>query len=237
MRDVRYVGPHSAHEVVVDGWSVPLIHAHPCGEHDDKVMVVIDNRLEDTFTVAEAERFVPFLADAIAVALGYASHPNENTESPLVRCPQPRPVRTHSVAWVESEEREVVEVIGGREIAVGGDVVPGFAPRALMDVDASRNDSGGCEGVSVSDHLNDLGARQDRADVQSDSGDVLMDDLDDDGLLAHGVDDVGGQLFPPLLTPDRATISHSDTTGKGFRRLLLWPLRLGRGLAKGGRAS
>ena len=63
-------------------------------------MLVIDDRLAPTFTIAEAERFAPFLADAIAVALGYVSHPDEGTEPPLVRQPQPRPVRMHSIAAV-----------------------------------------------------------------------------------------------------------------------------------------
>ena len=95
---VSFPGPFPRHEVVVDGWQVPLLQAHPCGEQDDKAMLVIDDRLAATFTIEEAERFVPFLADAIAVALGYASHPDENAESPLVRQPQPRPVRMHSIA-------------------------------------------------------------------------------------------------------------------------------------------
>ena len=77
---------------------VPLVQAHPTGENDGQVMLVLDNRLAETFTVEEAERFVPFLADAVAIALGYTSHPNEDTEQPLVKQPQPRPVRMHGVA-------------------------------------------------------------------------------------------------------------------------------------------
>jgi hypothetical protein len=95
---VSFPGPFPRHEVVVNGWQVPFLHAHPCGEHDEKIMLVLDNRLAETFTVEEAERFVPFLADAIAVALGYTSHPDEETEQPLVKQPQPRPVRMHSIA-------------------------------------------------------------------------------------------------------------------------------------------
>jgi hypothetical protein len=30
--------------------------------------------------------------------LGYTSHPDENTEPPLIRQPLPRPVRMHSIA-------------------------------------------------------------------------------------------------------------------------------------------
>jgi hypothetical protein len=101
---VSFPGPFSKHDVIVDGWKVPLIHAHPTGESDDKIMLVLDDRLADTFTVEEAERFVPFLADAISVALGYTSHPNEDVEPPLLKQPQPRPVKTHSIVWAETEE-------------------------------------------------------------------------------------------------------------------------------------
>ena len=97
---VSFPGPFTRHEVVVNGWSVPLLHSQPTGENDESVMLVIDNRLAATFSVEEAERFVPFLADAIAVALGYTAHPDEDTEQPLVKQPQPRPVRMHSIASV-----------------------------------------------------------------------------------------------------------------------------------------
>lgn len=95
---VTFPGPFSQHEVVVDGWKVPFLHAHPGGEHDESVTIVLDNRLALTLSVEEAERVVPFLADSIAVALGYPSHPNEDAEQPLMRLPQPRPVRMTGIA-------------------------------------------------------------------------------------------------------------------------------------------
>jgi hypothetical protein len=94
---VSFPGPFSQHRVVVNGWSVPFLHAHPCGENDESVMLVVDNRLAATFSVEEAERFIPFLADAVAVALGYTCHPDEDAEQPLVKLPQPRPVRVNTV--------------------------------------------------------------------------------------------------------------------------------------------
>jgi hypothetical protein len=99
---VSFPGPFSQHAVVVDGWSVPLLHAHL--SEDDKVMLVIDHRLAETFTTNEAERVVPFLAHAIAVALGYTSHPNEESEPPLIKQPQPRPVRMHGIVSVATED-------------------------------------------------------------------------------------------------------------------------------------
>src|SRR5690242_16555820 len=76
---VNFPGPFTHHDVVVDGWTVPLVEAQPCGENDENVMLILDKRIAITLSVAEAERFVPFLADAISVALGYAAHPNEET--------------------------------------------------------------------------------------------------------------------------------------------------------------
>lgn len=101
---VSFPGPFTQHEVVVDGWAVPLLHAQPTGANDENVMLVLDNRLAITVSVEEAERFVPFLADAIAVALGYTSHPSEDAEPPLVKQPQPRPVRTRGIEALTTED-------------------------------------------------------------------------------------------------------------------------------------
>jgi hypothetical protein len=86
----------------VDGWSVPFVYAHPCGERDESVMLVLDGRLAATFSVEEAERFVPFLADAISIALGYTAHPRTDDEPNWK--PQPRPVRMHGIVAATSEE-------------------------------------------------------------------------------------------------------------------------------------
>src|SRR5438034_8391022 len=102
MFDVNFPGPFSHHDVVVNGWKVPLVHAHPRGAHDETVTLVIDNRLAATFTVEEAERFVPFLADAIAVALGYTCHPRGDVE--FEQKPQPRPVRMNGIGAVATED-------------------------------------------------------------------------------------------------------------------------------------
>jgi hypothetical protein len=95
---VTFPGPFTRHEVVVNGWSVPFLDAHPCGDHDESVMLALDGRIAITLSVNEAERFVPFLADAIAVALGYTCHPTADAAQPLVKQPQPRPVRMHQIA-------------------------------------------------------------------------------------------------------------------------------------------
>jgi hypothetical protein len=95
---VSFPGPFSHHDVVVDGWKVPLVKSHLAGDNDENVMLVLDDRIAETFSVEEAERIVPFLAHAIAIALGYTSHPDEDAPQPLIKQPQPRPVRMHSIA-------------------------------------------------------------------------------------------------------------------------------------------
>lgn len=94
---VEFPGPFTRHEVVVDGWTVPLLSAQPCGTSDESVMLIVDDRIAVTLSVEEAERVVPFLADAIAVALGYTSHPDEATTELPPKQPQPRPVRIRSL--------------------------------------------------------------------------------------------------------------------------------------------
>ncbi len=101
---VEFPGPFTRHEVVVDGWTVPLLSAQPCGPSDENVMLILDERIAVTLSVDEAERVVPFLADSIAVALGYTSHPNEATTELPAKQPQLRPVRIRSLDAVSSDD-------------------------------------------------------------------------------------------------------------------------------------
>lgn len=86
---VTFPGPFEHHDVVVNGWRVPFLHAHM--KTEDRVLLVLDRRLGAEFSVEEAERVVPFLADAIAVAMGYGAHPDVDAPRPLERAPYPRP--------------------------------------------------------------------------------------------------------------------------------------------------
>jgi hypothetical protein len=99
---VNFPGPFTHHDVVVNGWRVPFVQAHMAGE--DGVMVVIDRRLATELTVAEAEKLMPMLADAIAVALGYGAHPDAGTPRPLERAPYPRPERVMDLADLAADE-------------------------------------------------------------------------------------------------------------------------------------
>lgn len=99
---VTFPGPFEHYDVVVEGWRVPFLQAHLQGE--ERVMLVLDRRLGVTLSTDEAERLVPFLADAISVALGYGAHPREDATPPLERAPYPRPERVVSIALAQSNE-------------------------------------------------------------------------------------------------------------------------------------
>jgi hypothetical protein len=99
---VSFPGPFSHHDVVVEGWRVPFLQAHLRGE--DRVMLVLDRRLGVELSTDEAERLVPFVADAIAVALGYGAHPRwDEQQRPLERAPYPRPERVVDVVLPEAD--------------------------------------------------------------------------------------------------------------------------------------
>ncbi|MDQ6810340.1 MAG: hypothetical protein M3Z95_00390 [Actinomycetota bacterium] len=88
---VTFPGPFQHHDVVVDGWSVPFIKARLSGE--EKVRLILDDRLVVDLSTADAERLIPFLADAIAIALGYGAHPREDMRFLPSRSPHAAPRR------------------------------------------------------------------------------------------------------------------------------------------------
>jgi hypothetical protein len=94
---VDFPGPFTHHDVVVNGWRVPFLEAHMRSE--DAVTLLLDRRYGLDLSLADAERVVPFLADAISIALGYPSHPTG--EIARERAPHPRPVRTIDIARTE----------------------------------------------------------------------------------------------------------------------------------------
>ncbi len=99
---VSFPGPFTHHDVVVNGWRVPYLQAHVTAE--DRVMLIIDRRLATELSVEEAERVVPFVADAIAVAMGYGAHPDKDTPRPPPRAPYPRPERVMDVSLLPADD-------------------------------------------------------------------------------------------------------------------------------------
>ena len=77
-----FVGPFSSHRVILHGYAVPHLEAHP---NADGVHLSLDHRSGIDLSTDEAEKIVPFIADCIAVALGYSCHPNPD-------CPTPQPM-------------------------------------------------------------------------------------------------------------------------------------------------
>lgn len=80
---VDFIGPFEHHDVVVNGCSVPFLTATPL--NGGRVHLTLDGRFGLDLTVTEADDVVPFIADAIAIALGYTAHPH------ATECPDPRP--------------------------------------------------------------------------------------------------------------------------------------------------
>lgn len=95
---VSFPGPFQHHDVVVDGWSVPFIKASFRQDNEDHVRLILDDRIGLDLKSAEAEKLMPFLADAIAVALGYGAHPREDSMSLPERAPHAAPRRVIRVA-------------------------------------------------------------------------------------------------------------------------------------------
>lgn len=84
---VAFPGPFEHHDVVVNGRQVPYLRAAPLD--GGQVHLNLDRRLGLTLSAEEAERIVPFLADAIAIASGYTSHPDAGQDGPIERHPFP----------------------------------------------------------------------------------------------------------------------------------------------------
>jgi hypothetical protein len=97
---VSFPGPFVHHDVVVDGWRVPYLQAHLVGE--DRVTLILDRRIGVELDTSEADRLIPFIADSIAVAMGYGAHPRPGAEAPLERAPYPRPERVVEVIFDEN---------------------------------------------------------------------------------------------------------------------------------------
>jgi hypothetical protein len=95
---VTFPGPFQHHDVVVDGWSVPFVKASFRSDTEDHVRLILDDRIGLDLSSAEAEKLMPFLADAIAVALGYGAHPREDSMSLPECAPHAAPRRVVRVS-------------------------------------------------------------------------------------------------------------------------------------------
>ena len=90
MSPVDFVGPFERWDVVVDGRKVPFLECRP--RKGGEIDLGLDHRYGLILDVATAERVVPFLADAIAIAMGYTCHPRPGWDAAELRPPFPRSV-------------------------------------------------------------------------------------------------------------------------------------------------
>lgn len=84
------IGPFEHHDVVVDGHRVPHLEAAPI--NGGRIWLSLDRRIALDVEVADADRLIPFLADCIAVGMGYTAHPraSEGMTEPIRRPPFPK---------------------------------------------------------------------------------------------------------------------------------------------------
>lgn len=95
MNDYEIAGPFQSHRVIVNGRRVPFLDALPL--NGGKVSLLLDSRYAIDISVADAETFIPWIADCIAVALGYTCHPRRGKE-PVRASPFPP---DHRIDWIE----------------------------------------------------------------------------------------------------------------------------------------
>jgi hypothetical protein len=85
---IQLRGPYDTSIITVDGRKIPFLEAEPV--IGGRIDLTLDSRFGLVLTLDEFERFVPFLADAIAIALGYTCHPRIGWEGPVKRTEFPR---------------------------------------------------------------------------------------------------------------------------------------------------
>jgi hypothetical protein len=89
-------GPFRSHWVLVDGRRVPFLEASPA--NGGKISLLLDQRYSIDISAVDADALIPWIADAIAIGLGYTCHPRAGQE-PLRSSPFPP---CHSIDWMES---------------------------------------------------------------------------------------------------------------------------------------
>src|SRR5438477_13180497 len=97
MSAYEITGPRESRHVIVDGRRVPFLDALPM--NGGKISLLLDSRYSIDVPVADAEAFIPWIADAIAVAMGFTCHPRRGKE-PVRSSPFPR---DHLIDWIEAD--------------------------------------------------------------------------------------------------------------------------------------
>ena len=117
--DYEIIGPFAGYKVTVHGRQVPFLEAMPV--NGGKIGLVLDQRYGVDIPVADAGRIIPFIADCIAVALGYTCHPHaaESLEASLEAAAEERRrgaaprsdpfPQMHGITSVQTERDDPVE--------------------------------------------------------------------------------------------------------------------------------
>ncbi len=97
MSDYQIVGPFQSHRVIVDGRRVPFLEALPV--NGGKISLLLDGRYGLDISVADADAFIPWIADAIAIAMGYTCHPRPG-KGPVHASPF---LGDHAIDWIGAD--------------------------------------------------------------------------------------------------------------------------------------
>jgi hypothetical protein len=97
MSDYEITGPIETRHVIVDGRRVPFLEAHPMS--GGTISLLLDSRYSLDISVADAETFIPWIADCIAVAMGYTCHPRRGKE-PVCSSPFPP---DQLIGWIDAD--------------------------------------------------------------------------------------------------------------------------------------
>lgn len=98
------IGPFHRYPLVVNGWTVPNVEAK-LRNGGEKVTFTLDHRIEIDVPHEVAGSLAPWIADVVAVSMGYGCHPRE-TFSPGE--PMPESVGRRALPW-----RHMVGVVDG----------------------------------------------------------------------------------------------------------------------------
>ena len=98
---VDFIGPFKHYDVVVEGRAVPHLSAMP--QKDGVVTLLLDRRFAVDIPSDDVDRLVPFIADCIAVAMGYSSHQRRTQTQPVERPTFPTMTRVDSVSFGRSD--------------------------------------------------------------------------------------------------------------------------------------